>query len=563
MKFYAKVNNPDDIRIDDDSLGTAVCEDEEINEYGGVTTARFIAFNVVIVFWIITLPVVMAYSIRSKISSAIDNKQNHANFAALALTGLVFSTLVLVPDIWALVLVYQEKQEFSNNSQVALLCLALVLDVLGALVAIGALCCLVCYQCCKKFKNSTRYSSLSLQPQTPSTIKLSLGAMCFAPIFFVASHSGYIIIAYVSDTQHAGPATSWYIISFFYFFISFRQLYKICSELTTKCKTGKVNDSQNVWDKSLSVTTFNLLAFFVEIVPGAILVAIEIFAIYVLVALPATLTAISTNIYHLAQLAFVFITGLIAYKFIYTEDEPKQSVKALVETYQNKLLCPALDNLSNVRAAGKVLGGLAFTITRQYTEDESQQLMEAFVDNYKPTYPVEVLHASNNAESVGKVFGRLVYTIKHTDELMDAFVKNFKATNPEALHLGEQYNAQAAGRMLGGLAFTIMNHCTEDEPNQLTEAFVENFKAPNPGALRLDHLHDAKEASKVFGRLAFEIIQQYSQNRQYRRDEEAKKVFVETFQELHLHNAGNVLGTLAFRNIHHILWYTSLRSAAL
>ena len=135
LKFYAKINNPDDIRIDDDSLGTAVCEDEQIKEYGGTATTLFITLNVVVLLWIIILPLVMACSIRSKISSAMEKEQNHANFAALALTGLVFSTLVLVPDIWAQVLVYQGKQEFSNNSQVALLYLVLIFDAVGALVA--------------------------------------------------------------------------------------------------------------------------------------------------------------------------------------------------------------------------------------------------------------------------------------------------------------------------------------------------------------------------------------------------------------------------------------------
>ena len=540
LKFYAKINNPDDIRIDDDSLGTAVCEDEQIKEYGGTATTLFIILNVVVLLGIITLPLVMAYSIRSKISSAMEKEQNHANFAALALTGLVFSTLVLVPDIWARVLVSQKKQEFSNYSQVVLLHVVLIFDAFGALIAwraLGALCCLGCYQCSNKLA--------SLIP-----VKLSLGAMCFAPIFFVASHSGYIIIAHVYDTQHAGPATSWYIISFFYFFISFRQLYKI---LSTKCRNCRVKENS---------TTFNLSAFIIETLFAIPLVGAELAVIIILVFLPATLTAVSTNIYHIAQLAFVIITGLIAYKFIYTEDEPKQFVKALVETYQkNKLLCP--DNPPNAEKAGRVLGGLAFVITKQYTEDESKQLMKAFAANYKPTYPVEVLHASTNAESVGKLFGRLAFTIKYyTDELMEAFVTNFKATNPEGLHLDEPINnAAAAGRMLGELAFAIINRYTEDEPKQLLKAFVENFKNTDLGNVHPDNLRNAIKAREVFGGLAFQIIQQYELNDQ-QPDKEArklKKVFVKTFEELHLaslndaQRIGKVLGRLAltYMKTHH------------
>ena len=337
MKFYAKVNNPDDIRIDDDSLGTAVCEDEQIKVYGGMFTTLFIFLNAVIFPWFIILSLVMVCSFCSKINSAMDEEQNHASLAALALTGLVFSTLVLVPDVWALVLVYQGKQEFPNKSQVDLLYVVLVFDALGALVAWGALCALsplgalCCFGCHRLFPNQC-------QNQTSFRVKLSLGAMCFAPIFFVASHSGYIVIAYVSDTQHAGPATFWYIISFFYLFVSFRQLYDLCDELVTKlCKFSSISKlraslaakctccrrTESV--SNSETTTFNLSAFFLEVLLAIPLVGAEVFVIYVLVALPATLTAVSTDIYRLAQWAFVITAGLIAYKFIYTEDRYKSN----------------------------------------------------------------------------------------------------------------------------------------------------------------------------------------------------------------------------------------------
>ena len=340
MKFYAKVNNPDDIRIDDDSLGSAVCEDEQIKVYGGIFRILFISLNAVILPWIIILSLVMVCSIRSKISSAMDKEQNHASLAALALTGLVFSTLVLVPDGWALVRVYQGKQEFPNKSQVDLLYVVLVFDALGALVSLGALgalsplgtlCCLGCH---RLFPNRC-------QNQTSFRVKLSLGAMFFAPIFFVASHSGYIIIAYVSDTQHAGPAAFWYIISFFYLFVSFRQLYDLCGKLVTKlCKFSSISklraslaakctccrrtESASTSETTEVLTGFNLSAFFIEVLLAIPLVGAEVFVVYVLVALPATLTAVSTDIYHLAQWAFVITTGLIAYKFIYTENRYKR-----------------------------------------------------------------------------------------------------------------------------------------------------------------------------------------------------------------------------------------------
>ena len=53
--------------------------------------------------------------------------------------------------------------------------------------------------------------------------------MCCAPLFCIASHSGYIIVTWLSDNQHGGPAIFFYIISFSYYFIIFRQLYKYCN----------------------------------------------------------------------------------------------------------------------------------------------------------------------------------------------------------------------------------------------------------------------------------------------------------------------------------------------
>ena len=511
---------------------------------------------------IIFLLAVMVCSNRSKISAVINKEQNHANLAALALTGLVFSTFVVALDIWAWVLVEQKKHEFttrySNHNQMFIK----VTTVFDAVVVLVTYITLIFLVCCK-LKQKLPCLGCCRFKETCTGLWI-LVCTCFTPLLCLASHSGYITVAWVSDTQYPGPVAYLYIISFFYYFIIFRQLYKACPDVSSCYKLFgscyRAICAQNGYDplpetKSLG-PQFNYSAFFTEILCGVVLVAAEVMVLYSLTALRLTVAA--PNDIYFAQLAVVIITGLFAYNFIYTEDEPKQFVKAFVETYRNKPL--HLDNLSTAEAAGKVLGGLAFTITEQYTEDESKQLTRAFADNF--TNPMEVLDTSTDAEAVGKRFGGLVYTIKHTDHLTEAIVENFKATNPEDLRL-ERYDAQAAGRMLGGLAFTIMQQYTDDEPKQLLKAFVENFKATNLVDLRLDNLYNATKAMEVLGGLAFKIIQQYRSNNQ-QPDEEArqlKKVFVETFEELHqaslnlndAQRAGKVLGRLAvtFMKTHH------------
>jgi len=374
--------------------------------------------------------------------------------------------------------------------------------------------------------------------------------MCFAPLFCIASHSEYIAIAWVSDTQHPGPITYLYIISFFYYFIIFRQLYRFLSNNgITGCRNHQGYTNLDGADD------FNLLAFFIEIPLGVSLVAVEVVVLYSLTAFPVTAAA-PTDVYF-AQLAIVFITGLFTYNFIYTEDRPKQFIKAFVEAYQNKSSFLDLHNLNPAEKAGRVLGRLAFAVTRQYTEDEVKQLREAFTANYKAEYQEDL--SVDNAESVGNVFGTLAFGIKHTNQLMEAFVKNFKETNPEALRLGEQIttdSGEAVGKMLGGLAFIIVNQYTADESKQLSKAFVENFKETDHTNLHLNELNDVQAATRVLGGLGFTIMQKFSPNDASINpdDDESKKlkkVFVDTFEGLHLASlndakvAGNVLGRLA------------------
>ena len=97
LKFYAKFNKPEDIEIDEDSLGAVVCEDERVKEYHTQTELTFYICTFCAPFFAIILLSVMFYSVREKIDTALE--RNHANLTALALTGLVFTNFVLGVDI--------------------------------------------------------------------------------------------------------------------------------------------------------------------------------------------------------------------------------------------------------------------------------------------------------------------------------------------------------------------------------------------------------------------------------------------------------------------------------
>ena len=546
-------------------------------EYDDPTVTVSLSFGILVPFFFISLVAGLVWSVRTKFNAAMNKEQNHANLAAFALTGLVFSTFVIALDIGAWVLVDQKKHEFANHSifrSLTFVKITTVFDILAVLVVyfILPLCrILIKYlQECHGWEKS--YIKIWLQPTC--TLWL-VASMCFAPLFCIASHSEYIIVAWVSDTKHPGPITYLYIISFFYYFIIFRQLYRFLPKVYRKHREKKngyeqlegsdseTDPNQHEPELQQKRNDFNLLVFFIEIPLTAIPVAAEIAVLYSLAAIPVTAAA-PTDVYF-AQLAVVVITGLFTYNFIYTEDRPKQFIKAFVEAYH--LL--GLDNLNTAEKAGRVLGQLAFAVTRQYTEDEFKQLLDAFAANYNATGP-ENLSVDNNAESVGKVFGKLAFRIKHTDQLMEAFVINFKKTNSESLHLDEQIkleDAETPGRMLGELAFIIVNQYTADESKQLLKAFVENFKETVHTNLRLDELNDVQEATRVLGGLGFKIMQIFRSNGINPDDEskKLKKVFVDTFEGLHLASlntslndakvAGNVLGRLALimmkRNTEH------------
>ena len=64
-----------------------------------------------------------------------------------------------------------------------------------------------------------------------------LTLLLIAPLVCLASHAGYIIIAWISDPQHASSATFIALLSFFYYFISFRQLYTALRRKSNFCKS--------------------------------------------------------------------------------------------------------------------------------------------------------------------------------------------------------------------------------------------------------------------------------------------------------------------------------------
>ena len=114
LKFYAKFNKLEDIEIDEESLGAVVCEDERVKDYHTQTEETFYICTLWTLVFAIVLLVVMVWSVRAKIDATLE--KNHANLAAFALTGLVFTNFVLGVDIRNTILVIQGKHEYAEYS---------------------------------------------------------------------------------------------------------------------------------------------------------------------------------------------------------------------------------------------------------------------------------------------------------------------------------------------------------------------------------------------------------------------------------------------------------------
>ena len=376
-------NNPDDIKIDDISLGTAVCKDEQEMEYHQTAVVFFLSCGLFIPFCVIVLLVIIISSSCSELRSAIDKEENHANLAALVFTELLFSTFVVIVDIVALCCVNPEFSSYSNFSQ-GFAIATTVLDAVAMLIAYFILLCFgltkigltkigltkiglikigltkigltkIALLCCRKkcLEDKKAWTTLIL-------------VICSTPLFSLAFHSGYIIAAWLSDTQHAGPVTFFYLISFLYCFIIFRQLYKFCNSLILKVRHCKK-------------TCFCFFIILKFLLGSIFLVGPQVFVMYSLIVLPLTVTTAPTvgslaafpgrtrtgneaNVFHLA---FLIITGFFTYKFIYTEDEPKQFMNAFITHLRNKNIKDLDLKPPDAEAAGRVVGEVASTIIQR------------------------------------------------------------------------------------------------------------------------------------------------------------------------------------------------------
>lgn len=252
---YSERNN------DDPTHALAICEDHRENEFNASTkVVTFLSCGLVVPVIFIIILAMLLRSVRGPIRVAITTPQNHANLAALALTGLIFTVFVLIMDICAVTFTAIEHHEYAKHDSIdkeyslLFVILTAILDAIPTLFSLVVLSYLRMLACpCECTKNISCLEScfesflypifgIIVETETKRTeeekkrwkefknnefVLWIVAGLCVAPLFCIASHSGYIIIGWVSNVEHATSILFMYIFSFLYYFIIFRQLHLV------------------------------------------------------------------------------------------------------------------------------------------------------------------------------------------------------------------------------------------------------------------------------------------------------------------------------------------------
>ena len=252
-------------------------------------------------------------------------------------------------------------------------------------------------------------SSKTLQDKLFMENKLLLLSASFtAPLVCVATHASYVIMAWSSDLNQASSMTVVVILSFFYYFIAFRQLYIIlafgcciqapvcrCQEITSQSadhtltsEESEESDTEilkeyhdvtvghcsclfccklccyslryivlplNVEEPNLELKThqahlskFRFRVLLIEILTAPFVMGIEAVVVLMYYFLPAPVETVPANVLNIFHLALIIGSALVAYRLLKVHMPTDQIIlKNFLETYgaQKGNLNVSSDNL--------------------------------------------------------------------------------------------------------------------------------------------------------------------------------------------------------------------------
>ena len=315
LYLYAQYNGKNERIVLDDAPSTSMPDDIDCSKLG---KREFILFNIFCWIFPILLYLLMWFlvmscrpRIRHVFGPPISKSSINQNYAALVLTGIVFSIYVIVCDAFAvrysfekdiglkLLDEYEEKEYIHTFSQTTVIAI-LVIDSVSLLVSLLNIiflfcnslqcncwknCCgdclmhyirlFYCFCCFKWIKVTKRQddvydyellhparndiNNISAKTKIHKENKAWLLLVSFlAPLVCIGTHASFIVMAWTSDPSDASSMTVIFTLSFFYYFFGFRQLYIILSSCPClKCNTEENNTTDNNINISHTSTVSN------------------------------------------------------------------------------------------------------------------------------------------------------------------------------------------------------------------------------------------------------------------------------------------------------------------
>ena len=364
----------------------------------------FNLFSLTFPFMVWTVMIFIVKSCRPRIRSMFNSPFRRSgvnqNYAALILTGMVFATFVLICDVFTLVNTFNVNSELNeldhyepvvvHNFTKYCVLFVFILDFLAFVISSSNILYLFCNTycgsefscdnifvytlwgffmlCCCKWlhyewndvnvpgnepKKRLDYKripeDLDREIQDKENKQWLLLVSFLAPVVCIGTHSAPVIMAWSSDTDNASSMTMVFLLSFFYYFFGFRQLYILLASCP-KIKNCAVGDNENeccvrytiekvsadLDNQEKNIQEFNFKVLFCEILFAPFLMGIQAFICLTYFFLPAPVSMVPLNIVNVFHLALIVGGGLIAYKVL-TIHKPKTDVilEKLVYSYSN------------------------------------------------------------------------------------------------------------------------------------------------------------------------------------------------------------------------------------
>ena len=265
--MYSRYGDPTSVVQDIESNAQSVCRDNLKSEYFLRTEIHL--FLALIVLLPIIVMVILAVVIRSThqyIHTELTKSSTyHPMFAGVTITGVYTLLFVLCIDLAAVIFYAKQNHEYSEdevhgNFNLFIVCITMGMDIVVALQFLYCMlylccsqmhkhcefekdgerhkCCKCCCECCLPFTlapyfyvifgNKKQIGRWKLQDQPNADNKLNLWVLTgtmVAPLFCIASHAGYILIAWVTEPAKSTAAFFVGLGSFLYLFIVFKQCY--------------------------------------------------------------------------------------------------------------------------------------------------------------------------------------------------------------------------------------------------------------------------------------------------------------------------------------------------